>query len=145
MVRQPAIVLALIIGANAATAQDQSGTPGNPPRVLIASSIDADGNLQLVTYKTIYIGFDGYSYNQRSLHKVSLRGVRVRTVGGMDVSLDETRKLLDGKEAPILVSSWNEPLSKFYQGLFSGKSLLFIFPKDAPSWKPIQEPGRPTR
>jgi hypothetical protein len=43
------------------------------------------------------------------------------------------------------VSSWKEPLSKFYRELFSGKSLLFIFPGDAPRWKQIQEPSRPVR
>jgi hypothetical protein len=145
MGKRLAIGLALIIGANAATAQDRSATHGNPPRILIASSLDADGNLVLVTYKTIYIGFDGYSYNARSLHKVPLQDVRIRTVAGMDLSLDETRKLLEGKETPVLVSSWNEPLSKFWQKLFSDKSLLFIFPREAPLWKEIQEPNRPVR
>ena len=145
MVNRVAIALALIIGANAAIAQDRSGTPGNPPRILIAASIDTDGKLQLVTYKTIYIGFDGYSYNDRSVHTVPLSEVRIRTVAGMDVSLKEARKLLEGKETPILASSWNEPLSKSYQGLFSGESLLFVFPKDAPLWKEIQEPSRPVR
>jgi hypothetical protein len=145
MVKRLAIALVSMIVASAATAQDRSGTPGNPPRILIASSIDADGNLELVTYRTIYIGFGGYSYNARSLQKVPLKDVRIRTVAAADVSVDEARKLLEGKETPILVSSWSEPLSEFYRGLFSGKSLLFIFPRDAPLWKQIQEPSRPVR
>jgi hypothetical protein len=145
MVKQLAVVLALMMGDRTASDQDQSATHGNPPRILIASSIDADGRLVLVTYKTIYIGFDGSSYNEKSLRIVPLRNVRIRTVAGKDLSLDETRKLLGGKETPILVSSWNEPLSKFWRELFSEKSLLFIFPEDAPAWRQIQERDRPVR
>lgn len=145
MLRQLAIALVVTTGANVAAGQTENGTPGNPPRILIASSIDAEGNLQLVTYKTIYIGFEGYSYNEKILCNVPLQDVRIHTVSGTDVSLDEARKLLKGKETPILVSSWNERLSEFYQRLFSRESLLFIFPKEAPLWSQIQDPGRPVR
>ena len=77
-----------------AETSDASETPGNPPRVLIASSIDSDGRLELVAYRTIYIGFEGDSYNHRSVRKVSLKDVKIRTVGGKRVTLESARQSL---------------------------------------------------
>ena len=126
-----------------AVGQDRSGTPGNPPRILVASSIDEDGNLVLVSYRTIYIGFDGSSYNNRSLSKVSLKRVKIYTVSGKEVSTESARKLLARKETPILASSWGMPLPAFYRRLFTEEGLLFMFPQEAPVWKEIQDPSRP--
>ena len=89
MVRQLAIALVLIAGADPPTDEGQDGTPGNPPHILIASSIDADGNLQLVTYKTIYIGFDGYSYNERSLQKPRIPKYSTRARKRIDYGLTQ--------------------------------------------------------
>ena len=36
-------------------AKDKEATPGNPPAILIASKIDAQGNLVLVSFRTIFI------------------------------------------------------------------------------------------
>ena len=64
-------------------AQGKEGTPGNPPIVLIASEIDPKGALVLVQYKTIVLhpasptSGGGPVYNERSLRKVSLEGVKI--------------------------------------------------------------------
>lgn len=126
-----------------AEAQEPFPTPGNPPRILLATSIDADGNLLLVSYRTIYIGFSGESYNDRTVDKVSLAEVQIVDTGGKEVTLQAARERIKGKETPILVTSWHEPLSPAYKPLFTGELLLFKFPKQAPDWKEIQDPSRP--
>lgn len=132
-------------GQGESKGQGESETPGNPPQILIASSIDKNGNLDVVSFKTIYIGFDGYSYNNKTVNKQTLRDVKIQTLAGAKISVDEARELLAGKETPILATSHDEPLSKFYQQLFAAKSLVFIFPDEAPLWKEIGEPDRPLR
>ncbi len=143
MLTRLATVVAVLSLLGSAAAQDRPATPGNPPRILIASSIDADGNLELVSYRTIYIGFDGSSYNNRSLRKVSLKDVKISTVSGKEMSVEAARELLAETETPILASSWKTPIPKFYRRLFSDDALLFVFPREAPLWKEIQDPSRP--
>jgi hypothetical protein len=117
--------------------------PENPPVILVASSINEVGELSLVSYQTIYIGMQGDSYNHRSLQKVSLKGVKIFNASGTELKIDSVRKLLADKETPILATSYGSPLPVFYKNLFAGESLVFIFPKAAPNWKKIQDPGRP--
>jgi hypothetical protein len=123
----------------------KTSPPENPPQILVVSSIDPDGNLTLVSYKTIYIGFTGESYNNRSLTKVTLRDVRILTVKGEELSIESARDRISGRDTPILVSSWKTPLSEFYKGMFTPETLHFVFPANAPVWKQVQEPGRPVR
>ena len=117
----------------------------NPPQVNAAAAIDENGSLVLVKIETIFVGFDGYSDNRRSLVKVPLTGVQISTVAGKPLSVDEARARLDGKDTPIICSSWNRSLPAFYASIFTPDTLHFTFPKTAPAWNSIQEPGRPLR
>ncbi len=143
------VTLFVLIGPRPGSGQDArpmgESPPENPPRILVASSIDADGNLVLVNYRTIFIGFKGDSYNSRSLAKVSLTDVRILTAKGDEVSIDSARKRISESDTPILVSSWKRPLPKFYETIFTPQTLHFVFPNKAPAWREIQDPGRPTR
>ncbi|MBS0261270.1 MAG: hypothetical protein JSS02_04880 [Planctomycetes bacterium] len=145
MTRQLVLMLVVTAGVAVPTEPDRPGTPGNPPRILIAQAINADGQLQLVAYKTIYIGFEGYSFNDRSLQEVALADVQIRTVAGVEITIEKARGLLKAKETPILVMSRNEKLSPFYQSVLARDALVFIFPRDAPVWRQIQEPERPVQ
>ncbi len=121
------------------------GPAENPPRILVASAIDRDGNLLLVNYRTIYIGFKGESYNNRSLSKVALKDVRILTVKGEELTIEAARKRIADRDTPILVSPYKSALASFYQGMFTPETLHFVFPAKAPVWKTIQDPGGPVR
>ncbi len=54
MVTRIAISVALVL-LSVSTSRGQAKDPGNPPIVLIASQINADGDLVLVQYRTIFI------------------------------------------------------------------------------------------
>lgn len=130
--------------ASGAVAEPAKDAPAhNPPQIVVAASIDEEDNLVLVNFKTIYIGFTGESYNERSLSKTTLKDVSIFAVNGKKLSVDEARKQLAGKHTPILCSSWKTPLPPFYASLFTPETLHFVFPKKSPAWKEIQEPGRP--
>src|SRR5262249_31350732 len=122
---------------------------GNPPVVLIASEIDADEHLVLVAYRTIFIqpagslGGGGPRENERSLNRVPLKGVKIYRGDGKEVTVEAARKQLGGKDTPVLASSWGEQLPPFYRSVFRDDTLLFAFPKDAPTWKAIQSPSTP--
>ena len=146
-----AVCLSLVVACCSLFAVDEESSvavtspPQNPPQILVAAAIAADDHLILVRYQTIYIGFEGESYNSRSLTRVSLKDVRIRNVAGEELSLKSVRERMAGGDTPILVSSWKEPLPDFYQSMFTPKTLHFVFPKQAPDWHPIQDPGRPVR
>jgi hypothetical protein len=53
------------------------------------------------------------------------------------------RKVLGGKETPILASSWGQQLPPFYRKVFKDDILLFAFPREAPTWKTIEAPEVP--
>jgi hypothetical protein len=130
--------------------QDKNGAPGNPPVVLIASEIDKDGALVLVQYKTIFIqptdkGGGGPIYNERSLSKAALKGVKIYGGDGNEMTVEAARKLLGGKETPILASSQGQQLPPFYRKMFKDDILLFAFPRAAPTWKAIEAPELPVR
>jgi len=129
--------------------QDKAGSPGNPPRILIASEIDKEGNLMLVSYQTVFAQppnpkLPGAAFNTRILDKVPLKDVKIYDVTGKEVSVEAARQLL-GKETPVLASSWGRTLPPFYRKVFKDEMLLFAFPKEAPSWKEIQEPEHPVQ
>lgn len=97
------------LGAAAAAPDSKAANKApahDPPQILIAAAIDEDENLSLVNIKSIYIGSTGAAYNDRSLSKTSLYDVRVFTVDGRRLSLAELRIQLDGKDTPIICSSW---------------------------------------
>ncbi len=135
----------LIVTAQAPDSKPAETAPAHdPPQIVVASAIDGE-NLVLVNFRTTYIGFTGESYNIRSVAKTSLKDVVIFTVKGQRVSVEEARDKIAGKDTAILCSSWNTPLPEFYVSMFSPETLHFIFPKESPVWKKIQEPGRPIR
>jgi hypothetical protein len=121
----------------------KTSPPENPPQIVVAASIDQDGNLVLVKYKTYFIGLKGESYNNRSLTSVTLKDVQLLTVTGEKLSIESARKRISGRDTPILVSSWKRPLPTLYTRMFAPETLHFVFPKEAPVWSQILEPGRP--
>ena len=126
--------------------EEGRSSPGNPPQVLLAESIDADGNLGVVSYRTIYIGFDGSSYNHRSVQDVTLNEVEIQTVGGTAVSLEKARDLLlKETETAILALDYGASLPDAYKVLFSNDALVFVFPKKSPRWNEIQDPEQSVR
>lgn len=130
--------------------QDKDATPGNPPVVLLASEIDANGALILVEYRTIFFqptqkGGGGPVYNDRSLSKTALKDVKIYGKDGKEITVDAARKRLAGKETPILASSWGQKLPPFYRKVFQDDMLLFAFPQEAPAWRTIAAPELPVR
>lgn len=115
--------------------------PENPPLILVASSIDSDDHLVLVSYHSIFIGFSGESYNERLEKKVSLKDVQFLTVDGKETSLEAARKKLSERDTPILATSSKARVSKFYATMFAPETLLFVFPAQAPQWRDIESPG----
>lgn len=119
--------------------------PENPPVILVASSIDSDDHLVLVSYHSIFIGFSGESYNERLAKKVSLKDVQILTVDGMEISLEAARKRLSERDMPVLATSSKARVSKFYATMFAPETLLFVFPAQAPQWRNIESPGASVR
>ena len=132
-----------------ATAQEDSSVrqcpPENPPRILVASSIDSDGQLVLVSYHSIFIGFTGESYNERLTTSVSLEDVKILTTDGREVTLQAARERVAERDTPILVTSSGTQLPKFYARMFAPETLLFVFPAQAPQWREIESPGAPVQ
>jgi hypothetical protein len=141
----------LVLSLGPLLAQNKDGAPGNPPVVLVASEIDSNGALVLVQYKTIFLhpadpnSGGGPIYNERSLRKVSLEGVKICGGDGKAMTVEAARKLLAGKETPILASSQGQQLPPFYRKVFKDDALLFAFPRESPTWKPTEEPDLPVR
>jgi hypothetical protein len=130
--------------------QGKDAAPGNPPVVLLAAGIDPDGDLVLVQYKTIFIqptekGGGGPLYNERSLRKVALKGVKIYGGIGKEVPVEAARTLLRDKETAVLASSWGQSLPPVYQKVFRDDALLFAFPREAPMWKTIEAPDVPVK
>ena len=131
-----------------ARAQSGKPTPGNPPGTLIASGIDSQGQLFLVSYRTIFIqpatGFPGGPRsNDRYEKKISLQGVKIQQMKGGEVTLEKAREILGGKEKPVLVTGYGKPCPSFYKTLFRDETLVFIFPNEPPAWEHIQAPDLP--
>jgi hypothetical protein len=140
MVTRIAISVALVL-LSVGTSRAQDAWPGDPPIILIASQIDADGDLLLVQCKMIVIqpaapGAPGGPRLFRAETKVSLKGVKIYNKEGNELTVETARKLLRGKDTAILASSWgNHQLAPVYRALFKDVVLLFVFPREAPRWK----------
>ena len=141
------MILAILISGDDETTQSDRGQAqlGNPPRVVLVRGIDDQGRLNLVEYRTIYIGFDGSSYNSRSESKLTLKDVVIEDLKGDGVSVEQARERLGDTESPILVLSYREPVAELYRGMYIDSTLVFRFPKKAPEWREIQDPSRPVR
>ncbi|MCA9220806.1 MAG: hypothetical protein KDA71_10790 [Planctomycetales bacterium] len=150
------VTILLVIVANLSVTQEKTSAderqpdaeaskapPFDPPHILVARGIDEENRLILVGYQTIFIGNQGESYNSPTITKAPLGDVKIMTVAGKAVPIDEARRRLSQRDTPILCSSWEMQLPAFYAKLFAADTLHFIFPRQAPAWKPIAEPGRP--
>jgi hypothetical protein len=139
MVTRITISVALVL-LSVSTSRGQDAWPGDPPIILIASQIDADGNLLFVQCKTIFIqpagpGAPGGPMNYRAETKVPLKGVKIYNKDGKELTVETARKLLRGKDTAILASSWgHHQLAPVYRALFKDDVLLFAFPRVAPTW-----------
>lgn len=135
--------LKLALSTTHVTRDEQTDAPaGNPPDVLIASDIDADGNLVLVDYETIVIQpapplSPGGQRINRILSEVPLEGASISDVAGNAVTVEEARKRMEGKDTAILVLSDGVSLLPIYRRLFRDDALVFVFPGKAPTWKKI--------
>lgn len=138
------IVIVSSVSARDETSNGQA-PPLDPPTILIAKSIDAKNQLVLVSYHSIFIGFDGYSYNERLEKRVSLKGVKVFTRDGDALPIEKVKQKLGNRDTPILVTSFGESLPKFYASILAPDSLVFAFPEKAPVWKKIESPGAEVR
>lgn len=149
---RPAHLLPIMLGAIASLAAPGMGAADeappsahNPPGVLVAKAITPGGRLVLVRYESIFIGFQGEAYNHRRRIQFPLEGVQITTVAGEKVSVEEARRRIADEETPVLVTGYKQPVPKFYRGLFAADALVFIFPRKAPEWNPIEAPGAPLR
>lgn len=138
--------LGTIVAFLMTSAVSEAQTPGNPPKILIASGIDAQDRLELVRYQTIYIGFQGDAYNHRTLDRVDLAKVTITDLSGSDLSIDEARtRLGDREETPVLVMSHREELGGVYKSLFKKEMIIFRFKGKSPEWKAIEDPDMPVK
>lgn len=117
----------------------------NPPQILVASAIDSENHLVLVSYHSIFIGFNGESYNERLTTRTSLENVQILTTDGKELTLEQARRRISSRDTPIVVTSYKTELPKFYANLFAPETLHFAFPGQAPHWKEIESPGAPAR
>src|SRR6516162_10770827 len=95
------------LGSNAAPADDAAKVHGGPPRIFVASRIDADGNLFLSATetrqkkvsreiekkgkKTTEVGDLTYPVTVLDRQTVSLKGVTIYDHDGNKISLDQAR------------------------------------------------------
>lgn len=132
-----------------ATTQENSTSPQcppeDPPQILVASSIDSDDQLVLVSYHSIFIGFEGDCYNERLTKKVSLEEVQISTADGNEVTLEEARKVIADRDTPILATSYKMKLPEFFAQAFASETLVFVFSSQAPEWREIEAPGARVR
>ena len=101
MVTRIAISVALVL-LSVGTSHGQDAWPGDPPIILIASQIDADGELLLVQCKTIFIQpagprAPGGPRDMRVETKVPLKGVKIYNKDGNELTVETARKLLRRK------------------------------------------------
>lgn len=130
---------------NAKDEDSQQSPPVDPPQILVAAGIDDDDQLVLVSYHSIFIGFEGDSYNERLLKEVSLEEVTILQNDGTELSIAQAREKLANGDTPIVVTSYKQPVPEFYAKLFKAETLQFVFPSRAPEWRKIESPGARVR
>ena len=151
------LAVAAVIGAlSPASAADVPQAHGTPPRLLIASGIDADGNLILSATEQRQkkvareVEMDGkkktrevtltYPVTVLNRQTVSLKGATIYELGGKKVSLDQARERLQGP-TPVLLMMVGEKVDPIYLKIMKGEALTFIFPSP-PQLKELPRPKR---
>ena len=124
------LAVAAVIGAlSSASADDAPQAYGTPPRLLIASGIDAGGNLILSATEQRQkkvareVEMDGkkktrevtltYPVTVPNRQTVSLKGATIYELGGKKVSLDQARERLQGP-TPVLLMMVGEKVDPIY-------------------------------
>jgi peroxiredoxin len=138
-------------------ADDVPKSYGMPPRLLIASGIDADGNLTVSATeqrqkkvarevetdgkKTTREVTSTYPVTLLNRQSVSLKDATISDLGGNKVSLDQARERLK-EPMPVLLTMLGEKVDPIYLKIMKKDTLTFTFPgiaqlKDLP--KPKRE------
>jgi thiol-disulfide isomerase/thioredoxin len=152
------VAVAAVIGILAsALADDVPQGYGSPPRLLITSGIDADGNLVLSgteqrpkkvprevekngkkTTREVTVNYPVTVLNRQT---VSLKGVTISDLAGKKLSLDQARERLKGP-TPVLLTIMGEKVDPIYLKIMKKETLTFTFPL-FPEFKEVSRPKRP--
>jgi thiol-disulfide isomerase/thioredoxin len=120
-----------------------SQTYGTPPRLLIASGINADGNLVLSATeqrqkkvareiekngkKTTQYVTGSFPVTVLNRQTVSLKDATIYNLEGQKVSLDQARQRLK-EPMPILLTIVGEKVDPIYRKIMTKETLVFTFP-----------------
>jgi thiol-disulfide isomerase/thioredoxin len=152
------VAVAAVIGILAsAFSDDVPQGYGSPPRLLIASGIDADGNLILSgteqrqkkvarevekngkkTTREVTVNYPVTVLNRQT---VSLKGVTISDLAGNKLSLDQARERLKGP-TPVLLTIMGEKVDPIYLRVMKKETLTFAFAW-FPEFKEVSRPRRP--
>jgi thiol-disulfide isomerase/thioredoxin len=129
---------------------------GNPPRIFIASKIDADDNLFLSGLETRQkkisrevekngkkITAEGtltYPVTVLNRQSVSLKGVTIYDGAGKTISIDQARQWLK-EPTPILLTFQGEKVDPIYLKIMKKETLTFAF-REVPELKDLSRPKR---
>jgi thiol-disulfide isomerase/thioredoxin len=143
MIRHLFAVVAAVGIVWTAPADDDSRVRGTPPRIVIASGIDADGNLILSATEqrkktvTREVEKDGkkatqdatYSYPVAVLNRqtVSLKDATIADRDGKTVSIAQARERLK-EPTPVLLTMLGEKVDPIYLKIMTKDTLTFTFP-----------------
>ena len=166
MTRHLWAVTAVIAILSSTSADDVPQVRGTPPRLLIASGIDADGNLILSateqrqkkvarevekdgnkTTREMTVNYPVMVLNRQT---VTLKDVTIYDRDGQRLSLDQARDRLK-EPTPVLLTMLGEKVDPIYLKIMTKETLTFTFswipefkevPKDSPAGRAADEPKR---
>jgi thiol-disulfide isomerase/thioredoxin len=149
--------VAVVIGivaltcSSAGSADGGAKVHGGPPRIFIASKIDADGNLLLSALearqkkvsrevekqgkKTTEVRTHTYPVAVLNRQIVSLKGVTIYDRAGKKISLDQARERLK-EPTPVLLTFRGEKVDPIYLKIMTKETLTFAFPR-VPQFKEL--------
>ena len=154
---RPLLAVAAVIGfLSPADTDDVPQIHGTPPWLLIASGIDADGNLVLSATENRQkkvareVKTDGkkttreatltYPVTVLNRQTVSLKDSTIYDLGGKKISLDQARERLK-EPTPILLMMVGEKVDPICRKIMKEETLTFIFPSP-PQLKELPKPKR---
>jgi peroxiredoxin len=156
MIRHLCTVVVVIGILSFTAAADAPQVYGTPPRLLIASGIDADGNLILSGTeqrqkkftrevekdgkKTTLEGTVSYPVTVLNRQSVSLKDATVYDCEGKKVSIDQARERLK-EPAPVLLAMLGEKIDPIYLKAMKKETLTFVFPQP-PEFKDLSKSKR---
>jgi thiol-disulfide isomerase/thioredoxin len=150
--RKLSLVLAVTLGLLVASAPaEDRKVHGGPPWLVIASSIDASGNLIVSALetrqkkisrvvekdgkKTVVEGTLSYPVAVLERQSVSLQGVTIRDRDGKTISLEQARQRLK-EPTPVLMTFRGEKVDPIYLKIMKKDTLTFTF-SSVPRFKDI--------